>query len=216
MDRRTVLGGLVAVGASTVAASESRAAIVCSPQVPVAWAPNPWTPPLMVQGCQVGLPRQIVGIPAPQMSSEWCWAASISMIFAFHGHAVSQQEIVQQTWGGIANLPGTPAQIIQDLNRNWIDRNGNRLFASIGDPLTANIITAANDLANNNPLIICTSHHAMVLTAMQYRRFNTGAFDSLIAGVVDPWPYQGPFATLRDLTLADWQDVQFMARVRTS
>src|ERR1700693_1072082 len=35
-----------------------------------------------------------------QQQSEWCWAASISMIWAFYGHPVSQAEIVDSVYGG--------------------------------------------------------------------------------------------------------------------
>ena len=90
---------------------------------------------------------------AYQQASEWCWAACIQMVLSYWGHPVSQQEIVRQTWGVIANIPAQPVQIISDLNRQWKDSSG-RAFTSEADAFSATGATAAQDLAGNMPLII--------------------------------------------------------------
>ncbi len=52
-----------------------------------------------------------------QRQSEWCWAASISMIFGYYGLDIDQEEIVRATWGQVVNMPGSPDAIAASLNR---------------------------------------------------------------------------------------------------
>ncbi|MFM9776217.1 papain-like cysteine protease family protein, partial [Streptomyces galilaeus] len=59
-----------------------------------------------------------------QQASEWCWAASISMIWAFYGHPVAQSEIVTNAFGELVNQGGQPWQIFQALNGQRVDDNG--------------------------------------------------------------------------------------------
>ena len=49
---------------------------------------------------------------SPQHMNVWCWAACISMVFAYYRHPVSQPRIVAETWGDIVNLPGRPDQML--------------------------------------------------------------------------------------------------------
>src|SRR5262245_11745638 len=65
-----------------------------------------------------------------QQSSQWCWAASISMLFSYYRHPVSQQSIVQSLYGRILNLPaGTGWNIASQVNRPWVDVTGKRFRA---------------------------------------------------------------------------------------
>ena len=71
-----------------------------------------------------------------QRMSQWCWAASISMVFRFYGFEVSQQRIVAETFGQVVNMPGTAEQIMTTLSREWTDDHGRtfRVEASFTSP----------------------------------------------------------------------------------
>src|SRR5437764_11638959 len=67
-----------------------------------------------------------------QKMSQWCWAASISMLFSYYGHPVSQEKIVQSLYGRIVNLPsGTGWNIASRLNRSWVDDNNQRFQSQL-------------------------------------------------------------------------------------
>lgn len=131
------------------------------------------------------------------------------MVFRYHGFRVPQREIVRQTWGRIVDLPGQPNQILANLNRPWTDARG-REFYVYGDSLTANPVTAAQDLANDMPLIIGTMGHAMVLTSLTYLRDQFGRGEVKAAVVRDPWPGEDR----RVLSPQEWYSTNFLARIR--
>lgn len=164
-----------------------------------------------IEECQVGIASPLIGqVAERQYATEWCWAASMAMVFAYYGHPVSQARIVQETWGGIVNLPGQPSQIFSDLNKSWIDDSGDS-FAVQGDVFSVNIVTAAQDLDADHPLLIGALGHCMVLTALTYVFNAYGQFQIQGATVRDPWPYN-PGERL--LTPTEWLGIQFSARVR--
>jgi hypothetical protein len=125
-----------------------------------------------------------------QWQSEWCWAASISMIFQYYGHPLAQPEIVQQAYHSIENVPGTPDAIMRSLNRLWIDDNF-RPFSVTARSTVVPLWRAAQDLAADHPLIIGTLGHAMVLTAVSYYTDPQGNGTTVGAIVRDPWPTNG-------------------------
>jgi Papain-like cysteine protease AvrRpt2 len=164
-----------------------------------------------VSRCTDGIPaNKLDGVTAYQQQSEWCWAACISMVFAYYGHRVSQTRIVQETWGSVVNMPGQPEQILSDLNRTWKD-DRRKKFSSSGDSLTANAATAVIDLRENRPLIIGALGHATVLTALTCD-VNTvnRAWQVVAATVRDPWPANGG---RRILTPQEWYNINFVARI---
>jgi len=141
-------------------------------------------------------------VDQPQHQDEWCWAASISNVFRYYGHPVAQERIVQEVWGSITDMPGYPAQIAQSLNRSWTDDNGKRFTARLTAAYDAqngvnaiNNVIIANNLAGNRPLVMCNTHHCMVITEMTYTQAQV-----LSIGVFDPWP-AGPEA--HDLPAAE-------------
>ncbi len=163
-----------------------------------------------VERCTAGI-QSMNFQQAWQQQSEWCWAASISMVFEFHGHKVSQQRIVEETWGAVTNMPGEPMQILSDLNRTWKDDSGVS-FRSQGDMRSVNIYTAVDDLKNDQPLIIGALGHATVLTAITGDiNMTTGAWQIEEVIVRDPLPGNGG---RRLLTPMEWGHLAFAARVR--
>jgi hypothetical protein len=205
MDRRQFLLSSTVFGAATLISTESRGALSCGQTVVPGLGPR--------QLCTSGIDSSVATIFAAfQTHSEWCWAASMSMIFRYFNHSVSQERIVKETWGKIVNMPGTVDQILADLNRDWTDDSGDD-FTSTGDAYTANPVTAAQDLANNEPLLICSLGHAMVLTALTYIQdpYAPGGASVTQAIVRDPWPANGG---KRMLSVQEWTNVSLLARVR--
>ena len=133
------------------------------------------------------------------------------MVFRYYGFYVSQERIVQETWGSIINMPAHNDVILSNLNRKWTDDYGNR-FKVTSDSYTANPITAAQDLANDMPLIIGTLGHAMVLTSLVYWQDTYGNGDVTSAIVRDPWPGNGK----RTLSAQEWYSTSFLARIRVT
>ena len=164
---------------------------------------------LGVQRCSVGIHSNIANVFArSQENTQWCWAACIEMLFRYYNHPVSQARIVNETFGNIVNMPAGPWNILRALNRQWTDDNG-RVFFVQADTMTANLITAHDDLFANNPLIVGTLGHAMVLTGISYDRTR---FGSQITEMVvrDPWQRRGR----RVLNLQEAFNISFLVRVR--
>ncbi|HTI58786.1 papain-like cysteine protease family protein [Mucilaginibacter sp.] len=165
-----------------------------------------------VQHCIAGINSEILDVTASdtQHNSEWCWAASISAVFNYYGHNVSQERIVGETFGRIENVPGSPNAILSALNKNWTDDDGND-FSVRATTIAVTPAAAAQDLAADHPLIIGTLGHAMVLTALEYDHDAYGRGNVTVATVRDPWPYN---ARKRYLSVQEWFSTSFLARIR--
>ncbi len=195
--------GLGAIASAAVIPSETQAGLYCEPDMF-----NPY-----IAYCTAAIDTSIIYAEAQdvmQNASQWCWAACIEMVFAYHGYRVSQERIVQETWGGPVDYPGTPLQIMQNLNKMWEDDDGN-MFMAYGDSYTANVYTAAQDLAADYPLIIGALGHATILTSMSCTQdIATGIWRLDSATVLDPWPGRGE----RFVSPYEWASVNFAARIR--
>ncbi|MBS1718002.1 MAG: hypothetical protein JSS72_09760 [Armatimonadetes bacterium] len=129
-----------------------------------------------------------------QRQSEWCWAASLSNIFRFYGHPITQERIVTTVFGWPArNQPaGTLALLSAQVNRDWVDDNGLRFTAHLDRAY--DFENGRRDLQSNQyildqlhagkPLLYCNLTHCMVLYALDYDSFGHG----IGARVFDPWP----------------------------
>lgn len=162
--------------------------------------------------CEVGVASRALDVTVAdvggQRMSQWCWAASIAMVFRYYGYEVSQQRIVAETFGVVTNMPGTSEQILRNLDRVWTDDRGRRFRVS-ADAYSASSQTAAADLADDRPLIIGTMGHAMVLTALGYMTNSLGEGWVTHAVVRDPWPGQGR----RELAAEEWSGLDLLVRV---
>jgi hypothetical protein len=166
----------------------------------------------MIQDAKVGKERQ--------RTSEWCWVASISMVFGYYGHPVSQETIAKAVQGSAANLPASGALVSSALNREWTDANGKkfRSRATYSD-LQLGVMQVTNDdivaeLRANRPLIIGVMNpggqggHAMVLSAVTYRAIQNHM--AVSEGTVrDPWPFN---ASPRTLTVTELRPI-YMAKI---
>lgn len=204
MDRRAFLQSGVACASVWLAPKMMFASQSCGQAMTTPYGP--------VQRCTAGIKSvALQPVQSYQQRNEWCWAACISMVFAYYGHRVSQQRIVKEVWGQVVNMPGLPGQILSDLNRAWKDDGGGS-FASRGDSLSANAFNAVKDLENDQPLIIGAMGHAMVLTALTGDiNAQSGAWQIVEAVVRDPWPGRGG---RRVLSPVEWRNINFAARIR--
>ena len=165
--------------------------------------------------CEAGIPSRLIGTSAirnEQYQSQWCWAACIAMVFAYHGHPVSQSRIVREAFGAIADVRGTPEMILSQLNRDWVD-DADRPFRATSSFGGTTPEAAAYDLVDDHPLIIGTQGHAVVLTSLSYRFVESayGVVTQLLSAKVrDPWPGVGR----RFLRPDEWATINFAAHVR--
>jgi hypothetical protein len=135
-----------------------------------------------------------------QRSSNWCWAASLQMIFNYYGVSITQEQIVARSYGvdPNGNLPdwaGSFPVITANLN-NWnVDNNGRQyvVAASLnwGAPTPTYLI---QELYAQHPVLIGyqsspNTGHAVVITACSYIQT---AYGPIIQSIVvrDPWPSQ--------------------------
>jgi hypothetical protein len=147
-----------------------------------------------------------VGIPtarfnyyaSSQRNSNWCWAASLQMIFNYYGVNITQEQIVARSYGSdpYGNLPnwaGSFQVITANLN-NWsVDNNGRNYAVEAtmnwGAPTPLYLI---QELTEQHPVLIGyqsgpNSGHAVVITACTYIQTLNGPMIQSIV-VRDPWP----------------------------
>ncbi len=149
--------------------------------------------------CEVGIPSErLEPVTAQQKMSQWCWAASISMLFAFHGHPVAQERIVAGIWGHLADLPAPTGGTMSDaLARPWRDDRGHpfrariRVFDAGAGEYGLDEEAVIDELRAERPLLVGTAGHAMVVTALTYVKDPSG-FTQVVSVIVrDPWPGRG-------------------------
>ena len=133
------------------------------------------------------------------------------MVFAFYGHAVSQERIVAETFGSIENWPAYPNQILAKLNKRWTDDDG-KSFRSYATVNSSNIQSIGRDLHDNLPMIVGTLGHCMILQGRTYlENVYNGAWQVESLSAVDPWPLN---PRVRDLTPLEVIHSQFVIRIR--
>jgi len=140
----------------------------------------------------VDIPNHLSAIHT-QDCPEWCWAASISMIFGFYNHEVEQEDIVRQVYGTLQCFPAGTRTIPQALSRAWTDADGQKFRSRVVaayDPLNGvsaiNNAIIVNELQNDRPLLYCNTHHAMVVGGVVF--YPTPNPTITTVGVIDPWP----------------------------
>ena len=152
-----------------------------------------------VQNCKAGLDAaQVLHMRASQEKSQWCWAATIAIVFRHHGFAVAQEEIVRWEFGDSSDRGVTAPAITQMLQRSWQDRQGRAFHASAtaGDAPARRFMfendTVIRELVAQRPMIVGALGHAMVLVQVEYERFTQqGAMRITGAIVIDPMPGRG-------------------------
>lgn len=140
-----------------------------------------------------------------QLQSQWCWAASIAMIFNYYGHPVSQARIVSDVYGAPVNMPAQAGIVMaNELNRTWQDDAGKGFHSQVTGAYDAQYgvygLTnqqIVNELDGDHPLVIGARTHAVVVTEIQY--FATPWGPNVVSvGVFDPWPGVGARTLAQD------------------
>ncbi|MGZ5847554.1 MAG: papain-like cysteine protease family protein, partial [Ramlibacter sp.] len=175
-----------------------------------------------------GMERCVSGLPAAalasmrqrQKASNWCWAASISMVLGSHGLRISQEEVVRAEFGEDANVALPADAVSRLLTRHWTDTDGQvRAVSASALPswrqdqgLAAPEVV--EDLAQGRPLILGADRHAVVLVQLVYERpadpqaaLRT-AIRPLRAVVLDPATDTG----VRSARATEWRP-DYLARV---
>jgi hypothetical protein len=149
--------------------------------------------------CSSGLSADKVRqMAVAQEQPNWCWAASISMIFAHHGYRVPQQEIVKGAFGVATALPAPSGETMTNvLSVAWIDQDAKPFRPSaLASDAFAKRYQVSNDqvlaeLAAGRPLLIGASRHAVVLVGLEFQRLAGGAVRITSGTVIDPQPGRG-------------------------
>jgi len=153
-----------------------------------------------------------------QHAEQWCSAACIAMVFAFHGHPVRQERIVAEAYGGVAGGGARPS-VAAELDRAWIDDGGGRfrsrlrtLFDAYAGNAVLDLSSIVAALRRGEPMILGARDHAVVLTAIDYVATPQGQA-AVGGGVFDPWPGRGPRETAADeiVPLAQGGSLGFIA-----
>jgi hypothetical protein len=163
-----------------------------------------------------------------------CWASSMAMMIAFYGGDISQADILTALFGPSVPDTLTLTQITTYLSHTYTssadhsvtDTTGTALFtAPIGGSRGAlrSLVAQLND---ETPLLVISSHNAMVLTTIYYHADIFSRPLSFYAAVVrDPFAQTStpppPSSSIRldgrpgerFLTLADYNDIQSVYQV---
>jgi len=141
----------------------------------------------------------------------------VEATFAFHGHRVSQERIVEKVFDEELCLPAIGPQIVNAIDGEWTDDRGDDFTASaevlwdtqfqFGRPDA--VVQAARELEADNPLILGAMGHATLLTAMTYSG-NGFAVQLEELVVRDPWPGS---PNRRLLTLQEAMTTEFLAKI---
>jgi hypothetical protein len=152
-----------------------------------------------IQRCKAGLAApQVEQMRLSQEKSQWCWAASLAMVFAHHGYVLAQDQIVQTLLGNTDDRAIGGEMITRLLTRGWQDGRGRRFetSATAGDAparrFQFNDDTVIREMAAERPLIVGALGHAMVLVEVEYERFVAQDAVRITGGtVIDPAVGQG-------------------------
>lgn len=138
----------------------------------------------------------------------WCWAASITMIFANLGHIIDQKQVVERVFGGLVCEPAeTGRTMAYALSDTWTDVLGlpfrSRVVAAYDQMAGVNRINNAfivDELRANRALLYANRNHAMVMTAAEFTDTPTGP-NVYRVGVLDPYPTNKSFRSLTPLEM---------------
>lgn len=175
-----------------------------------------------IERCVAGLaPATLERIYQPQQASNWCWAASVTMVLRRYGLHVDQEEVVRARFGRADNVQVSGQAIGELLTRRWDDHAGRQASSSatLLPPWHRALGLAApevlDDLAQGRPLLLGAEQHAVVLVQVVYERRIDGRAVApagvrvLRAVVLDPASGQWLRSARSDERLPD-----FLARVR--
>jgi hypothetical protein len=159
------------------------AAQTCSPLI------DPWGNRL--QNCDANIPSSAFQfVRTTQRGMVWCWAATLEMIFRWHGQQISQEDIVLQTFGRLVDAPADPLTLLNAVSRRYETLTGSfRVRSKVWSPdfgiNQINNMDLIAALRANQPVVVCNASH-MVLIGMNYLQAPNGMVQVRQAWVADP------------------------------
>ena len=186
-DRRRLLLGLAAFGIGMTPWRGAQAELNCS-QIPGGRA------------CDALIrTSRFANVRAVQQTLVWCWAATLEMIFRWHGHPISQQSIVSQTFGAPVVTTANPLVLINAVNRAYRDDAGRpfQVSARVWGPdyglAQIDNRTLVDSLSRERPLVVCNMSHMMALVGINFVQGSMGlqvrqawVADPMLLGQVSP------------------------------
>lgn len=146
-----------------------------------------------IQKCRMGLgAERMQQLLRTQKGMEWCWAASIQMVFAGVGFDVAQEDVVLENFGNLKDEAVPAADITRLLNRGWRDAKGRAFVSSAEATLFGGDLRRAtrqimSELKGGRPLILGARRHAVVLAHVEFEKFTREDGIRITGGtVLDP------------------------------
>ena len=131
---------------------------------------------------------RLLGCYAFQEQSNWCWAASLQMILAYHKIHVSQKGIVKRVFQNAPNRAATSQEMVQAIN-GYV--KGKRQVICYADSVI-NMRNLIGEIEEGNPVVVGMEYqgrqHAMVLTQILFQKVegHAGKIIPVQVTVVDP------------------------------
>jgi len=156
--------------------------------------------------CTVRLLGTVPFFKARSADAGQCWLACLQMAAKFQGFDVPAPALLKELYEG--KLPKTP----------WLDTgiNGKPVHDTKGKPvqlvlekLQVRAAEAAELLSENQPIVIGSMGHPVLLTSMTYTGDLLGGMTLVDATVLDPAPGKGT----RVVSSPDWINVSFATRI---
>lgn len=186
LHRRRLLTAATAVAASGGLGRKAEAYEKCVPY-------NQFT-----KVCEAGIEvKQVIQAYDDQDMNQWCWAASIAMVFGHYGYHVGQDRIVKEAYGSIVNMGAVGTTITKQLNRVWVDDTGKKFKVEVEGlyDFDMGVVGITNPqivdaLKAERPLLFGNMTHAMMQFSVAY--FPTPQGPNIVnIGFADPWPGNG-------------------------
>jgi hypothetical protein len=185
LTRRQNLKHLLALSAAAATPLWLSAGQSCAPE------PDQWGN--RFQNCDANIPSsQFKHVRSVQRGMVWCWAATLEMIFRWHGKMISQEDIVLQTFGRLVDAPADPLTLLNAVSRSYRTRQGgfhvhSKVWAPDFGIDQLNNLDLISALRANRPMVVCNASHMMVLIGVNYLQAPNGAIQVRQAWVADPF-----------------------------
>lgn len=156
--------------------------------------------------CTVRLLGQVPFFKARSADPGQCWLACLQMASKFHGYAVPVPNLLRDLYD---NKLGKTPWLDLSINTKPVHDDKNKPVQLVLETLQVRAAEAAELLSENNPLIIGSMGHPVLLTSMTYTGDLLGGMTLIDATVLDPAPGKGT----RVVSSPDWINVSFATRV---
>lgn len=156
--------------------------------------------------CTVRLLGVVPFVKARSADPGQCWLACLQMASKFQGADIPAAALLKELYEG--KLPKTPWQDTGINGKQARDVKGKSMQFAL-EKLQVRAAEAAELLSENQPIIIGSLGHPVLLTSMTYTGDLLGGMTLVDATVLDPAPGKGT----RVLSSPDWINVSFAARI---